>query len=180
MIVGCRPRNSDSQRTNRGHQVIAEMEGDFDAAWTLTQEVDGLHGLAGPRRVMKIHGDLHDLACTRRDHGARMTDYAGLALPRCTPPGPATEVVTDHGLRVTRVRSAPSSEATSRMLRSIRPKRAVSLALGRMMASSAAVGIAQGSRVGPFGRTIRGARGSLAPGPHRTRPFRPGRRRLSV
>jgi NAD-dependent deacetylase len=69
---------------NRGHQVITEMEGCFDAVWTLTQNVDGLHRLAGSRRVVNIHGDLHDLACSRCDHGERLPDYAGLDLPpRC-------------------------------------------------------------------------------------------------
>jgi NAD-dependent deacetylase len=32
---------------DRGHQVIAEMEGHFDAVWTLTQNVDILHRRAG-------------------------------------------------------------------------------------------------------------------------------------
>jgi NAD-dependent deacetylase len=69
---------------NRGHHVIAEMEGYFDAVWTLTQNVDGLHRCAGSRQVVDVHGDLHDLACTRCDHGERVPDYAGLNLPpRC-------------------------------------------------------------------------------------------------
>jgi NAD-dependent deacetylase len=69
---------------NRGHRVIAEMEGYFDAVWTLTQNVDGLHRRAGSRQVVDVHGDLHDLACTRCDHGERVPDYAGLDLPpRC-------------------------------------------------------------------------------------------------
>ena len=32
---------------NRGHRVIAEMDGYFDAVWVLTQNVDGLHQRAG-------------------------------------------------------------------------------------------------------------------------------------
>jgi NAD-dependent deacetylase len=69
---------------NRGHRVIAEMEDQFEAVWTLTQNVDGLHRRAGSRRVLDVHGDLHELACTRCDHGARVPDYAGLEVPpRC-------------------------------------------------------------------------------------------------
>ena len=69
---------------NRGHRVIAEMESHFDAVWTLTQNVDGLHQRAGSRRVLDVHGDLHDLACTRCGHAERVSDYAGLELPpRC-------------------------------------------------------------------------------------------------
>ncbi len=37
------------------------MEGHFDAVWTMTQNVDGLHRRAGSRNVLDVHGDLHDL-----------------------------------------------------------------------------------------------------------------------
>src|SRR5512135_285463 len=50
---------------NRGHRVIAEMEDHFRAVWTMTQNVDGLHRRAGSRRVIEVHGDLHELRCTR-------------------------------------------------------------------------------------------------------------------
>ena len=69
---------------NRGHEVIAEMESHFEAIWTLTQNVDGLHRHAGSRQVLDVHGDLHDLACTRCEHATRVSDYDGLDLPpRC-------------------------------------------------------------------------------------------------
>jgi NAD-dependent deacetylase len=69
---------------NRGHEVIAEMEGRFDAVWTLTQNVDGLHRRAGSRQVLDVHGDLHELACTGCDYAERVADYAHLEPPpRC-------------------------------------------------------------------------------------------------
>src|ERR1700722_18116622 len=69
---------------NRGHEVIAEMESHFDAVWTLTQNVDGLQRRAGSRQVLNVHGDLHDLACTRCEHTERVSDYDGLDVPpRC-------------------------------------------------------------------------------------------------
>lgn len=69
---------------NRGHEVIAEMESHFDAVWTLTQNVDGLHRRAGSRQVLDVHGDLYDLACARCDHAQRVSDYDDLDLPpRC-------------------------------------------------------------------------------------------------
>jgi NAD-dependent deacetylase len=70
---------------NRGHRVIAEMEGSFDAVWTLTQNVDGLHRRAGSRQVVDVHGDLHDLNCTQCDYRVTVPDYAGLDRipPRC-------------------------------------------------------------------------------------------------
>ena len=70
---------------NRGHRVIAEMESYFDAVWTLTQNVDGLHSRAGSRDVLDVHGDLHDLRCTQCDYHVMVPDYAGLALPPLCP-----------------------------------------------------------------------------------------------
>jgi NAD-dependent deacetylase len=51
---------------------------------TLTQNVDGFHRRAGSQQVLDIHGDLHDLECTRCDHRETAADYAGLEIPpRC-------------------------------------------------------------------------------------------------
>ncbi|WP_165226852.1 NAD-dependent protein deacylase [Aquisphaera insulae] len=69
---------------NRGHRVIAEMDGYFDAVWVLTQNVDGLHQRAGSRNVLDIHGSLHELLCPHCGHRRTVTDYAGLEMPpRC-------------------------------------------------------------------------------------------------
>ena len=59
------------------------MEGHFDAVWTLTQNVDGLHRRAGSQNVLDVHGDLHDLACTRCDYAC---DRAGLLHDCDVPP----------------------------------------------------------------------------------------------
>jgi NAD-dependent deacetylase len=66
---------------NRAHEVIAEMERHFDRVWTLTQNVDGLHRAAGSRNVIDVHGDLHNLRCTRCRHRETVTDYSRLAMP---------------------------------------------------------------------------------------------------
>jgi len=70
---------------NRGHRVIAEMQSYFDAVWTVTQNVDGLHSRAGSRQVLDVHGDLHDLLCTQCDYKVTVPDYADLALPPLCP-----------------------------------------------------------------------------------------------
>jgi len=66
---------------NRGHQVIVEMEGYFDAVWILTQNVDGLHQRAGSQNVLDVHGSLHALECTRCGHQTTAPDYSNLTLP---------------------------------------------------------------------------------------------------
>ena len=48
---------------NRAHEVIAEMERHFPRVWTLTQNVDGFHRLAGSRNVIEIHGNMRSLYC---------------------------------------------------------------------------------------------------------------------
>lgn len=71
-------------RFNRGHEVIAEFEKRFERVWTLTQNVDGFHRIAGSRKVIPIHGDLERLRCTNCTWCETVSDYAHLAdLPRC-------------------------------------------------------------------------------------------------
>jgi NAD-dependent deacetylase len=66
---------------NRGHRVIAEMDEYFDAVWVLTQNVDSLHQSAGSRNVLDVHGNLHNLTCTRCGQRTRVPDYANLTIP---------------------------------------------------------------------------------------------------
>ncbi|MBQ8888710.1 MAG: NAD-dependent deacylase, partial [Bacteroidaceae bacterium] len=42
---------------NRGHELLAEMEKDFDVT-VITQNVDNLHERAGSSRVIHLHGEL--------------------------------------------------------------------------------------------------------------------------
>ncbi len=70
---------------NRGHHVLAEMDGYFDAVWILTQNVDGLHQRAGSRNVLDVHGSLHALECMRCGQQTTTSDYSKLTLPpRCS------------------------------------------------------------------------------------------------
>jgi NAD-dependent deacetylase len=69
---------------NRGHQVLAEMEERLERVWVLTQNVDGLHRLAGSKNVIDIHGDMHELICTRCAFRETVADYSQLTFPpRC-------------------------------------------------------------------------------------------------
>jgi NAD-dependent deacetylase len=77
-------RAARGARSNRGHQVIAEMESRFPRVWTLTQNIDGFHRQAGSKNVLEIHGSLHDLACPACDFSQHVADYSGLTIPpRC-------------------------------------------------------------------------------------------------
>ena len=71
-------------KPNRGHEVIAEMEGHFERVWTLTQNVDGFHRQAGSNNVIDIHGDMHQLYCTACDFRRAVDQFTELSIPpRC-------------------------------------------------------------------------------------------------
>ena len=52
-------------RPNRGHELLAEMEQDYDVT-IITQNVDDLHERAGSSHVIHLHGELMKV-CSSRD-----------------------------------------------------------------------------------------------------------------
>jgi NAD-dependent deacetylase len=50
-------------KPNRGHEVLAELEKDFDVT-IVTQNVDNLHERAGSSRVIHLHGSLFESRST--------------------------------------------------------------------------------------------------------------------
>jgi NAD-dependent deacetylase len=71
-------------RPNRGHRIMAALQQHVAEVWVLTQNVDGLHRLAGSEKVIDIHGDVHQLRCTGCAWRQTVADYSQLAaLPRC-------------------------------------------------------------------------------------------------
>ena len=70
---------------NRAHQVIAEMEQHFPRVWTLTQNVDGFHRMAGSQNVIEIHGDMSILSCLSCTTTERVEDRDDVSMPpRCS------------------------------------------------------------------------------------------------
>src|SRR5690606_5778517 len=69
---------------NRAHEVIAALQRRRSGIVVLTQNVDGLHLAAGSDDVIEIHGNVHELHCTRCAWERVVPDYADLAIPpRC-------------------------------------------------------------------------------------------------
>jgi len=62
LIGACQP--------NAAHHTLAEMESHWDDFVLVTQNVDGLHRLAGSRTVVELHGNLWRMRCTRGCHRA--------------------------------------------------------------------------------------------------------------
>ena len=50
---------------NPGHRALAELERRTPHFTLVTQNVDGLHGRAGSKAILEIHGSIWDLRCTR-------------------------------------------------------------------------------------------------------------------
>ncbi|MDR0717270.1 MAG: NAD-dependent deacylase [Azoarcus sp.] len=73
---------------NAAHRLIAALEAEKPGAWVLTQNIDSLHGKAGSKNLIEIHGSLHRLLCPACGHRREVADYAGLALP---PPCPGCD-----------------------------------------------------------------------------------------
>ena len=48
---------------NAGHRALVEMEKASDDFTLITQNVDGLHTLAGSSRPLKLHGDIWETVC---------------------------------------------------------------------------------------------------------------------
>ena len=70
---------------NRAHRILAEIESAKDRCWVLTQNVDGLHRIAGSRNRIEIHGDVRRLLCTGCGRREQVDDYAHLAIPPVCP-----------------------------------------------------------------------------------------------
>jgi NAD-dependent SIR2 family protein deacetylase len=68
-------------RPNAGHVAVAALERSGYASGLITQNVDGLHGAAGSRNVVELHGNLARTVClgcgrrrSRRELGERLDD----------------------------------------------------------------------------------------------------------
>ncbi|MFC2015328.1 NAD-dependent deacylase [Chloroflexota bacterium] len=57
LINDCQP--------NPAHRTLAEMEAQFDDFVLVTQNVDGLHSLAGSQNLVELHGNIWRMRCTR-------------------------------------------------------------------------------------------------------------------
>ncbi len=72
-------------KPNDAHKKLAELEGAGKLRSVVTQNIDGLHTLAGSKRVWELHGSVHRnrcMDCGRPYPVERIRDSRG--VPRCT------------------------------------------------------------------------------------------------
>ncbi|OPY81304.1 MAG: NAD-dependent protein deacylase [Syntrophorhabdus sp. PtaU1.Bin058] len=69
---------------NAGHLAIKRFEETFPDFFLITQNVDGLHGRTGIRKIVEIHGNLWRVRCTRDNRTSMLTDVPLKTIPpRC-------------------------------------------------------------------------------------------------
>ncbi|MCD7899636.1 MAG: NAD-dependent deacylase [Bacteroides sp.] len=59
-----------SVKPNKGHELVAELEKDFDVT-VITQNVDNLHERAGSKHIIHLHGELTKACSSRNPNDSR-------------------------------------------------------------------------------------------------------------
>jgi NAD-dependent deacetylase len=74
-----------ASRPNEAHYTLTEMESHFDDFVLITQNVDGLHRLAGSQNIVELHGNIWGMRCTEgcRPNWQDRTDPLPELPPRC-------------------------------------------------------------------------------------------------
>jgi NAD-dependent deacetylase len=60
-----RRRGIADSKSNAGHEALARLEKIKPVFTLITQNVDGLHDLAGSKNVIKLHGDIWSVRCLK-------------------------------------------------------------------------------------------------------------------
>jgi len=78
-----RRQNIFAAEPNLGHKAIAELE-KFSKVVVLTQNIDGLHQIAGSSKVLELHGSIVKIKCTVCDYKDEiLTEFSDIP-PLCT------------------------------------------------------------------------------------------------
>ncbi len=70
---------------NAAHKKLAQWEQEGRLSAIVTQNIDGLHQLAGSKKVYELHGSIHRNYCVKCHKAYSIDDIRGMDLvPRCT------------------------------------------------------------------------------------------------
>lgn len=69
---------------NAGHRALVELERRVPHFVLITQNVDGLHTLAGARSPIELHGSIHRLRCSRRGCLTAAAEWPESGLASCS------------------------------------------------------------------------------------------------
>lgn len=72
-------------KPNKAHQKLAELEASGKLKAVITQNIDGLHQLAGSKNVLELHGSVHRNYCIKCHQFYDVKAVVnGAAIPKCT------------------------------------------------------------------------------------------------
>lgn len=78
-----RRRKLGEVKPNPGHYAIAELESLVPAVFVVTQNVDGLHKIAGSSNLVELHGNIREFYCFERKHPASDIALGQTEAPKC-------------------------------------------------------------------------------------------------
>lgn len=70
-------------RPNPGHMALAHIEARVPRFTLITQNIDGLHRVAGSRNVLELHGNIHRARCAEEGTTVEEWPDDGEVPPRC-------------------------------------------------------------------------------------------------
>ncbi|MBF0385959.1 MAG: NAD-dependent protein deacylase [Candidatus Omnitrophica bacterium] len=78
-------QNCRKAKFNRAHEIISEAGKKIERVLVLTQNIDGFHTDCGTKDVIEIHGNIHNLRCTKCKFRKIVKDYTDLEIPPSCP-----------------------------------------------------------------------------------------------
>ena len=97
-------------RPHAGHQALVELESLVDEVTIVTQNVDGLHQVAGNRHVVELHGTAREVACM--DCGVRyaVEPLVAAEAVAAVPAGSAMLLGSSQPIRDVHLAAAPRTD----------------------------------------------------------------------
>lgn len=71
-------------KPNAAHKALAKWERDGKLTAVVTQNIDGLHQMAGSRAVYELHGTVHKNHCVRCGRAYSLEEIPHAGVPRCS------------------------------------------------------------------------------------------------
>lgn len=75
----------DKAKPNKAHEALAHLEKIGKLSAVITQNIDGLHQMAGSNNVLELHGSIHRNYCTNCDKFFNLEEFLNLdnIVPHC-------------------------------------------------------------------------------------------------
>lgn len=71
------------KQPNAAHYALADLERRLESFVLVTQNVDGLHAVAGSRKLVELHGNIWKVRCTQCEAVTENRDVPIVILPHC-------------------------------------------------------------------------------------------------